>query len=51
MSNQKDKQQARRKRYLKAKNIKNNNIPLVRRRGITITQKTADKVARAMGDL
>jgi len=50
MSN-KVKQQARRKRYLKAKNIKNNNIPKSMTRGLVITQKTADKVARAMGDL
>lgn len=44
------KQQARRKRYLKAKNIKNNNMAPVLVRGSRLTQKRADHIAKILGD-
>lgn len=38
----------RRKNYLKATNIKNNNIPKADRVGIRLTQKVAEGVARVV---
>lgn len=44
------KKQARRKRYLKAKNIKNNNISPVLVRGSRLTQKRANHIVKILGD-
>lgn len=44
------KKQTRRNNYLKAKNIKNNNISPALVRGSRLTQKKANHVVKVLGD-